>query len=167
MIFSQAMNDALNTQIGNELFASFSYRQMAFELEELGLKIFSARFHEQAAEEHEHAMKMAEYIENCGGQVKLNGIDAPKHGHGSCLSMVEAALESERLVSRQIFGLMNLAESEKDHSTRSFLKWFVDEQVEEVASMSDLVQLVKMAGDSNLFMAEQRLSELMKAGANG
>ncbi len=167
MIFSKAMNDALNKQIGNELFASFSYRQMAFELEELGLKIFSTRFHQQADEEHEHAMKMAKYIEDCGGHVKLGGIDAPKTGHGTCKAMAEAALESEKRVSRQIFDLMNLAESEKDHSTRSFLKWFVDEQVEEIASMSDLLQLVEMAGDGNLFLAEQRLSEMMKADPHG
>ena len=162
MIFSQAMNDALNQQIANELFASISYRQMAFELDALGLKIFCARFHEQADEEHDHAMKIARYIQDCGGEVKLTGVAAPKVGHGTCLAMVQAALESENRVSAQIFDLTNLAESEKDHSTRSFLKWFIDEQVEEVASMTDLVQLVEMAGDGNLFLAEQRLSDMMK-----
>lgn len=163
MMISKAMNEAFNKQVVNELFASMSYRQMAFELADMGLKVFSARFHEQATEEHEHAMKLAKYIEDSGGQVRIGAIDAPKSGYGTCQAMVEAALESEKRVSKQIYDLVDLAESEKDHATRSYLKWFVDEQVEEVASMTDLLQLVKMAGEANLFLAEQRLSDMMKS----
>lgn len=162
MMISDAMNKALNGQVANELFASMSYRQMAFEYDVMGLKVFAAKFQTQADEEHEHAMRIARYVLDSGGKVELAALEKPKSGYTSALAMVEAALESEIRVSKQIYGLVEQAESEKDHSTGSFLKWFVDEQVEEVSTMSDLVQLVKMAGESNLVLVEQRLHDLMK-----
>jgi ferritin len=167
MMISKAMNKALNEQIVNELSASMAYRQMAFEFDEMGLKIFSAKFQSQADEEHDHAMRIARYIADSGGKVRIGAIPEPESGHKSAKAMVEAALASEIRVSKQIYGLVDLGETEKDHSTRSFLKWFVDEQVEEVSTMNDLLQLVKMAGEANLFLAEQRLDDIMKADVPG
>lgn len=166
-MISEAMNKALNEQIVNELGASLAYRQMAFEFDDMGLKVFSAKFQEQADEEHDHSMRIARYIADGGGKVRIGGISQPEAGYKSAKAMVEAALASEIRVSKQIYGLVDLAEKEKDHSTRSFLKWFVDEQVEEVATMNDLLQLVKMAGEANLFLAEQRLDDIMKADSPG
>lgn len=162
MMISKAMNESLNGQIANELFASMTYRQMAFDFDVMGLKVFATSFQAQADEEHDHAMRIAKYILDSGGKVEMSALDKPPCGHNSAQAMVEAALASEVKVSKQIYGLMDQAEAEKDHSTRSFLKWFVDEQVEEVATMSDLLQLVKMAGESNLVLVEQRLHEVMK-----
>lgn len=162
MMLSESMNKALNGQVANELFASMSYRQMAFEFDVMGLKVFATKFQGQADEEHDHAMRIAKYILDSGGNVEMAALDKPQSGYKSAQAMVEAALASEVKVSKQIYGLMDQAESEKDHSTRSFLKWFIDEQVEEVSTMSDLLQLVKMAGESNLVLVEQRLHELMK-----
>ncbi len=161
MMISDAMNKALNGQIANELSASMSYRQMAFDYDVMGLKVFATKFQGQADEEHDHAMRIAKYILDSGGKVELAALEKPPCGQKSAQAMVEAALASEVKVSKQIYGLMDQAESEKDHSTRSFLKWFIDEQVEEVSTMSDLLQLVKMAGESNLVLVEQRLHEVM------
>ena len=161
MMISEAMNKALNGQIANELFASMSYRQMAFDYDVMGLKVFATKFQGQADEEHDHAMRIARYILDSGGKVVLSALDQPPSDYKSAQAMVEAALASEVKVSKQIYGLMDQAEAEKDHSTRSFLKWFIDEQVEEVSTMSDLLQLVKMAGESNLVLVEQRLHEVM------
>mgnify|MGYP001206776385 CR=1 FL=1 len=165
MMISQSMNTALNGQIANELFASMSYRQMAFEFDVMGLKVFAAKFQAQADEEHDHAMRIAKYVLDSGGNVELAALDKPQCGFKAAQPMVEAALASEVRVSKQIYGLADQAESEKDHSTRSFLKWFIDEQVEEVSTMSDLLQLVKMAGEANLVLVEQRLHDLMKTEA--
>lgn len=161
MMISEAMMKALNGQVANELFASMSYRQMAFEYDVMGLKVFASKFQGQADEEHDHAMRIAKYILDSGGNVQLAALDKPQSGFKSAQAMVEAALASEMKVSKQIYALVDQAEAEKDHSTRSFLKWFVDEQVEEVSTMSDLLQLVKMAGEANLVLVEQRLNDLM------
>lgn len=163
MMLSKSMNDALNEQIVNELGACMAYRQMAFEFDDMGLKVFAAKFHAQADEEHDHAMRIARFISDRSGKVRIGAIPQQDSEHSSARQMVEAALASEIRVSEQIHGLVEQADAEKDHATRSFLKWFVDEQVEEVATMTDLLQLVKMAGEANLFLAEQRLDDIMKA----
>jgi len=77
--------------------------------------------------------------------------------------IVKAAVDSEITVTRQINDLMAKSEKEQDYTTRSFLKWFVDEQVEEVSSMTELLQLVTRAGESNLLYVEARLAAAMAA----
>lgn len=162
MMISERMNEALNRQVANELNTSHSYLAMSFEFDDMGLKVFGARFTQQADEEREHAMKIVRYIQDVGGKVALSGVETPRAGYGSAQSMVEAALESEKTVTQQINDLVALAESEKDYATGSFLQWYVDEQVEEVSSMAELLQMVQLAGEANLFLVENRLAKMMK-----
>jgi ferritin len=164
MMISAKMNKALNQQVTNELNASFSYLAMSFAFNDMGLRIFGERFKEQADEERGHAMKITGYIQEVGGKVCLDALAKPKSDYDSAQSMVEAALASEETVTKQINNLVALAETEKDYATRSFLQWYVDEQVEEVSSMSELLQMVKMAGEVNLFLVEGRLAKTTSAG---
>lgn len=162
-MISQKMNDALNHQFTNEMLASFKYLAMAYQYDDMGLLVFGKRFRQQADEERGHALKIADYIQDVGGKVAIEGIAKPKSGYPTAISMVEAALESERTVTKQINELVDLAFSEKDHATQSFLKWFVDEQVEEEKSMNDLLAIMKVAGDQNLILVENRLAAMMDA----
>ncbi len=164
MMISAKMNKALNQQVTNELDASFSYLAMSFAFEDMGLKIFGQRYKAQADEERGHAMKITGYIQDVGGKVCLDAVAKPRADYDSAQAMVEAALASEETVTKQVNELVALAEAEKDYATQSFLQWFVDEQVEEVSSMSELLQMVKMAGEANLFLVEGRLAKMMAAG---
>ncbi len=166
MMISQRMNDALNRQVANEFGACFSYLAMAFEFDTMGLKIFSKRFFEQADEERGHAMKIARFIQDVDAKVVLDTIAKPRTDYGSALAMVESALNHEKTVTKQIHGLVELAESEKDYTTRSFLQWFIDEQVEEESTMTDLLHMVKLAGESSLFLVEGRLAKMMEASSS-
>ena len=157
-MISKKMNESLNRQITNEMNASFKYLAMSYLLGDMGLLIFAQRFRQQADEERGHALRIANYIQDVGGNVILEGVDKPKASYPSAFAMVEAALESERTVTGQINELVDMAFSEKDHATQSFLKWFVDEQVEEEKSMNDLLQMMKLAGENNLFLVEHRLA---------
>lgn len=158
MMISPLMNKALNEQVTNELGASHRYLAMAYSFDHMGLKIFAQHFIRQSNEERMHAMKIAKYISDVGGQVVIGPIAAAQGDFSSAKTIVKGALDSELTVTRQINDLVALSESEKDYATNSFLKWFVDEQVEEVSSMTELLQLVTMAGDSNLFAVETRLT---------
>lgn len=164
MMISKKMNDALNQQIANELNTAFSYLAMSFIFHDMGLKIFGEWFLAQSGEEREHAMRIAKYVQDVGGKVVLDAVRRPKSDYTSAQSMIEASLQSEKTVTQQINDLVGLAESEKDYATQSFLQWFVDEQVEEVATMTELLQLVKMAGEANLFLVEGRLAKRLKSG---
>jgi ferritin len=107
-------------------------------------------------------LKILKYVEDVGGKAAFDMIPKPKSGFTSALAIIETAAEAEKTVAAQINELVALAESEKDYATRSFLQWFVDEQVEEVSSMLELHQWVAMAGEKNLFVIEARLAATMK-----
>ena len=67
---------------------------------------------------------------------------------GSPIEVFEAAYEHENFISKSIYELAVLAEEEKDYPTRAFLEWFINEQVEEEASVKKIVNKLKFAKDS-------------------
>ncbi len=161
MMITPGMNASLNRQIGQELAASHGYLSMAFSFESMGLKIFAKRFMQQAEEERGHALKIAKYIHDVGGTVTLEAVAKPKGEYSTAKAIVKAAVESELAVTNSINKLVAQADKESDYATRSFLQWFVDEQVEEVSSMTELSQWVAMAGENNLFQLEARIAQAM------
>lgn len=150
MMISEQMNAKLNEQITHELEAARAYLAMACMFDGLGLKALHTRFREQADEENGHAMKILEYVLEVGGRVTLAALAAPRSQYGSVPEAIETALKQEKTVTSQIHALVELADTEKDHATRSFLQWFVDEQVEEVAAMEHMLQIAKLAGENLL-----------------
>lgn len=147
MMIPKSMNAKLNEQAKNEFSASHAYLAMSAAFDQMGLKILAARFVEQAQEEREHALKIVRYIQEVGASVSLEAIPKPKADYESAKAIIQAALDSELKVTEQINALVALADQENDYATRSFLNWYVDEQVEEVASMRDLLQWAEMARD--------------------
>lgn len=160
MMISEVMNTELNNQITAEFDAAHGYLAMACALDQMGLKILAKLFHAQHHEEREHAMKILGYIQNVGGKVVMTEVNAPKVEYSHVEAVVQAALDSELHITQTINDLVDLAVKEKDHATRSFLNRFVDEQVEEVAGMTGLLALVKLAGD-NMLQVESRVRHEM------
>lgn len=160
-MISKAMNAKLNEQITHEFHASQIYLAMACQFEQMGLKMLAKHFRAQTAEERDHALKILDYVQEVGGIVRLEGIPAPAHEYPSVPAALEASLGHEHKVTRQIHDIVALADRENDYATRSFMKWFVDEQVEEVGSMEYLVQVAKMAGQ-NLLHLESVVARIAK-----
>lgn len=162
MMISEKMNTKLNEQITAELYSSHLYLAMASAFEGLCLRVFAKFYYKQAEEERDHAMKIFKYVIEQGGKVVMGAIDQPKGKFGSAQAIVEAARDHEVKVTKMIHDLVALAENEKDYATRSFLKWFVDEQVEEVATQEEILNLVKMAGPQQLLPLEHRISQMVE-----
>jgi len=160
MAISEAMNAKLNEQIAHEFTASQIYLSMACMFSRQSLDRLSKLFRAQVEEEREHAMKILDYVLEVGGQVKLAALPAPPHEWPTVLAAIEAALAHERKVTGQINDLVALADKEKDYASRSFLSWFVDEQVEEEASMGLLADVARMAGD-HLLQLEAYVGHLL------
>lgn len=160
MMISAKMNERLNQQIANELNASHKYLAMAYCFDGMGLKVFAQRFNQQAMEERVHALKIADFIHDVGGKVIFEALDKPKGDYASAKAIVKAALDSELTVTAQVNEIVAMTEKETDYATRSFMQWFVSEQVEEVSSMTELLQWVTLAGD-NLIPLETRLAQSM------
>ena len=160
MMISKAMNAKLNEQIAAEFYAAHKYLAMACAFDRMGLKILASRFLKQHEEERGHGMKILKYVQEVGGTVALDAVAKPAKDYKSTEAIVSAALESELEITAKINDIMALADSEKDYATRSFLQWFVDEQVGEVSQMTDLLNVVKMAGE-NLLQVEARVRHEM------
>ena len=160
MQISQTMNARLNEQISAEFTAAHKYLAMACAFEDMGLRILGRRFFQQYDEERGQAMKIVRYLHEVGGKVVVNAVDQPRSDYKSVIDIVQAALDSEIDITKKIHAIVALADSEKDYASRSFLEWFVDEQVEEISTMTDLLNLVKLAGP-NLLQVEAYLRHQM------
>ncbi|OLS02094.1 ferritin [Tissierella creatinophila] len=140
---SEKLLNALNDQFNFELLSGYYYMAMASYCSAENMNGFSHFLHEQSKEEYEHAMKLYEFINDIDGRVKMQAISEPKNDYNSFLEVFEEALSHEQLVTSKINNLLNLATEEKHYPTIQFLQWFVEEQVEEEASMKDIIFKLK------------------------
>ncbi|RJP25720.1 MAG: ferritin [Candidatus Omnitrophota bacterium] len=155
----QKMNNALNDQINAELFSSYLYLSMSAYFESVNLSGFAGWMRAQAQEELLHVSKFFKYINDRNGRVVLKAIEEPQKDWASPLAAFEDAYAHEQKVTKLINDLVDLALSMKDHTTNSFLQWFVTEQIEEEATASQIVDQLKLIGDarSGLFMLNKEL----------
>jgi bacterioferritin B len=148
---------ALNEQIANEFAASQQYVGMAVYYDAETLPRLAQFFYRQALEEREHAMMMVQYLLDVGEEVHIPDIKAQATSYSDGVTPVRKALEQERRVGEEIFALFELAREVKDYRAEQFMQWFVKEQVEEVALMSDLLNVVERAKE-NLLLAEDYIA---------
>jgi len=162
MMISEKMNKKLNEQITNEFHAAHLYLDFSCAFTDMGLEVFAAWFRHHAEEERVHGMKIFGYLHDVGGHVRLEKIKEPGNRPDSVAGLVQAALDHELKVTRQINDLVALSDEENDYATRSFLQWFVDEQVEEVKTVTDLLNLLKLADGKYFLQVEARLARMME-----
>ena len=163
MMIASPIVEKLNEQVANEFHAAHNYMAMACRFDEMGLKTLAQWFFRQGEEERNHGKRILDYLLGVGADVKLKAIPEPVGELSSTVAIVQTALSQEEAVTAQIHAIVALAEEHKDYATRSFLTWFIDEQVEEVASMTELLALVKMAGEHQLLQVEARVAKMLQA----
>jgi ferritin len=159
---SEAFAAKLNEQIGNELSAHVQYLALAAWYDNETLPNLAAIFYEQAREEHNHAMMMVQYLIDNDVEVAIPAVPAPRSSFPDLVEPVALALEQERRVTGQISELSRLARDEADLQSERFMDWFLKEQTEEVAKMSDLLTTAQRGKDSPLQL-EQVLAPLAAA----
>ena len=139
--------EQLNAQIGNELSAHNQYLACAIYYDALTMPRMAAFFYDQALEERSHAMMMVQYLLDTDAEVTIPAVAAPTSLFADLVAPVELALAQERTVTDQINGLLRIAREESDFASEQFMQWFIKEQVEEVATMSDLLAVVRRNHD--------------------
>ena len=154
MLIKQELASKMMEQVGNELAASSQYLAIAIYFEQEAFGNTAGFFYKQAAEEHEHAMKLLKYVVETGGEAKLPAIPAPTATIKSPEDAFRTSLNWEIEVTGQINGLMDIAKEQKDYLAQNFLNWFVEEQLEEVTTMEKFLTIVKKLSDRNIFMLE-------------
>lgn len=158
-MLSEKMEQALNDQINAELYSSYIYLAMAAYCEDKNFNGFASWMKMQSAEEYEHAMKFYEFINRVDGRVKLQAIDTPQFEWDSPRHVFEHSLEHEKYITDRINKLAALAQEENDFATRNFLNWFIEEQVEEVETVTNIVGKFQMVADnpSGLYWLDREL----------
>lgn len=151
-MLNKKVEKELNSQINKELYSSYLYLSMAAYAEVQGFDGIAHWFELQAGEEKDHAMKIYSYVHERNGRVILEAIEKPQTEYKSIKELFELALGHEEYVTDSINKLVDLAIKEKDHATFSFLQWFVDEQVEEEASVNAILDKFKIMGDKGMGM---------------
>jgi ferritin len=137
----------LNVQIGNELAAHNQYLACAIHYDALTMPRMAAFFYEQALEERAHAMMMVQYLLDTDAEVVIPAVPAPRSDFADVVAPVQLALDQERAVTEQINGLLRIAREENDFASEQFMQWFIKEQVEEVATMTDLLAVATRNSD--------------------
>lgn len=158
MLSSAKLIAAFNEQVGNELGASHQYLTIASYFDRENLPQLSEFFFRQAEEEREHALKFVRFINDIEGVLEVPQIPAPKAEYGSAAEAVGLALDWEREVTEQIYGLVEIAREERHLIAQRFLDWFVTEQLEEVNTMSTLLGIIERAGEDGLLHVEDYLA---------
>jgi len=150
---------ALNKQINEELYSYYLYLSMSAHFQNVNLTGFAGWMYAQAQEEMTHAMKIFNFVIERGGAVELLPIKGPQTDWEYPLKAFEDSYKHECYISDCINELVDLAIKEKDHATNAFLQWFVNEQVEEEASVDEVVQKLRMVeGHPNgMYMIDREL----------
>jgi len=137
----------LNEQIGHELAAHNQYLACAVHYDALTMPRMAAFFYAQALEERGHAMMMVRFLVDTDAEVAIPALPAPQSTFADVVEPVALALEQERRVTTQINALVATAREELDFAAEQFMQWFVKEQVEEVATVSDLLAVARRNAD--------------------
>jgi ferritin len=150
--------EGLNEQIANEFAASQQYVAIAVHYDVGTLPQLAAHFYRQAVEERNHAMMIVQYLLDADADVRIPGVQEPQTSFEDDRAPVALALEQEKTVTTQIANLVQIARDEHHYVGEQFLGWFLEEQREEVASMSALLSVVDRAGTTNLLLVEDYLA---------
>jgi ferritin len=153
----------LNEQIGHEFAAHQQYVAIAVHYDAETLPQLARFFYRQALEERDHAMMMVQYLIDADADVVIPGVSAPRTAFDDIVAPVALALQQEKNVSDQINELAATAREAGDYTSEQFTQWFIKEQVEEVATMSDLLRVVERSKDDPMevenFMAREHPGE--------
>lgn len=160
-MISTTMEDALLSQLNHEFYSAYLYLSMSAYCSHLEFNGAAGWLKLQYEEEHMHATKIYNYLVEQGVQVVLQDLQKPPSDFGGILGVFNASLEHEQGMTSRLNDLSDQALKEKDHATYNLLQWFVNEQVEEEATLGGIISKLKMVKDDGygLLMIDNELGE--------
>ncbi|MCL6459343.1 MAG: ferritin [Gorillibacterium sp.] len=162
-MLSDQLFEKLNDQMNFEFFSEHAYLALASYCSSESWEGFSNFFIQQAAEEKMHGMKIFRFLCDLGKRPRINGFESPEKEINSVLGAFESAYAHEQVVTKRFYDISDVAMNEREHVTMQFLKWFIDEQVEEESTFDSLVSRLRRIGnDGNALLILD--SELGKRG---
>jgi len=158
-MLKKSVQNALNDQINAELYSSYLYLSMSAYCQTKDLAGTASWFRVQAQEELLHAGKFFDYVHDRDGRVHLYQLAGPPTEWKSALEAFQDALAHEQKITARFSKLVDLASKEGDHTTVTFLQWFVNEQIEEEATARQVIGQLRLIGDSGsgLYLLDKEL----------
>ncbi|MGQ9846740.1 MAG: ferritin [Bacteroidales bacterium] len=153
------MESALNEQINAEFYSAYLYLSMSAWCERQNLKGFAHWLRVQYQEETDHALKFFDYVLERGGNVTLQKIETPDAQWNSIIDLFENVMKHEKHVTALINNLVQVSMDEKDFASNNMLQWFVNEQVEEEANTTEILEQLRLFDGKGapLFMLDREL----------
>ena len=158
--------EALNAQIGSEFAAAHQYVAIGAWYAAATFPQLAGFFYKQAEEERGHAMKMVDYVLDRGAAVDFGAIAQPRTQFDDHVAPITAALDQERKVTVDISALFEIARESRDFQSEQFLHWFLEEQVEEEAGMTDLLAVAERTRQIPMLLEEYLARETPGARAD-
>lgn len=147
MSINEKFQKQLNDQVIAEHQAALVYTQLAYELDRLSFTGMRDWMFEQAKEERQHAQKFAQHLLDRDARVDIETIEMPSIKISTPLDAFEHSLEHEKKVSELIRGLVRTADEVGDIDSRALLNEFLDEQIEEEATVNEIIDRIKIVGN--------------------
>jgi len=161
------VEEILNVQVQKEAYSSQLYLAMASWADTHGYKGVAEWLFAQSDEERMHMLKLVNYINERGGQAKISALDEPPVAFDNIHKMFEAVLKHERYITDSINEIVAVCNDQKDFTTHNWIQWFVTEQIEEEASVTDIIDKLKLIGDGNLYLFDRDIMAMRGSGASG
>ena len=164
-MISKNLEKAINDQIKLEEQSSRVYMAMASWCEVEGYAGAAKFLYDHSDEEREHQLKFVHFLNDRGGHAQLLAVEQPSAKYKSLEELFNEVLKHEQYVTKKINELVDICLKEKDHTTNNFLQWFVEEQIEEESLAQEIVDKIKLIGESKggYFHLDMFLSNLADA----
>lgn len=168
-MISKNVEEALNGQIKKEEHSSRIYLAMASWCERNGYPGASDFLYAQTEEERLHMLRLVHYLNDRGGNVKIDQLEAPVAKYESLVDVFRQVLKHEEFISASINELYTVCVKEKDFTTAHYLQWYINEQIEEENTARSILDQINLAGTEKggLFMVDKELAGLAKAKRSG
>jgi ferritin len=154
-MLNKKIEEILNEQVNREAYSAHLYLSMASWAEQNGFAGIAKWMYAQAEEEWTHMLKFINYVNDRGGHAIISAIEKPPVEHGTVKEMFEAVLEHEQKVTNWINEIVAATIEEKDYTTNNWIQWFVTEQIEEEASVNEILDKIKMLAGENMYMFDR------------
>lgn len=165
-MLSKKVERILNEQILKEDYSSQLYLAMASWAENQGFEGVSEWLYTQAEEERMHMLKLVRYVNERDGNAVIPGMEKPPSEFGNVFEMFDQVLAHEKYISGSINEIVSLCIAENDYTTQSWIQWFVNEQIEEEASVKAIIDKLKLVGKNNLYLFDRDIMSLRASGEN-
>ncbi len=164
-MIKENVENAINEQIKKEEYSSRLYLQMASWCEVNGFKGAADFLYAQADEERVHMLKFVHYLNDRGGHAKMMEIEQPPYEFKNITDIFEQVMEHEVFITNSINEVYEVTLNERDHTSGTFLQWFINEQIEEESTMSTILDKIKLIGDdkAGFFHIDKELESMAAA----